>query len=222
RQTQKTKTTTDGVPRLNCHARLSGIDLYDSENKPPDSKLAWLSTMQHYGVPTRLVDFTESPYVALYFAMEDFQIDRGDDMVIFAIDYRSHLKASIDFIGSKDSGFKETTTTYSEKQDEIFDKVVDRFSYDVLWITEPTFLNKRLDRQAGSFLLPGNTEHKIEDVLNDGKYANCKTHRLQIKSELHEQIFALLRKMNLTSKTLFGDVMGLAKSIKMEMQVYST
>src|SRR5215469_15080320 len=44
--------------------------LYDRENVQPGSKLAWLSIMQHYGVPTRLLDFTESPYVALYFALE--------------------------------------------------------------------------------------------------------------------------------------------------------
>src|SRR5882724_2238164 len=36
----------------------SKFHLYDNENIPPDSKLAWLSIMQHYGVPTRLLDFT--------------------------------------------------------------------------------------------------------------------------------------------------------------------
>jgi hypothetical protein len=199
----------------------SKFHLYDRENMQPESKLAWLSVMQHYGVPTRLLDFTESAYVALYFALEAYNPQTKRDLALYAIDYSAILEKSILHIQSKDTAFRESRATLSDKQDEVFELIVDRFSYDIAWIAEPKIVNARLDRQAGSFILSGNRGMRIEEVLASPIYAECPMSKFVIPATLYEGIFALLRKMNITSKSLYGDLDGLARSIRMQMQIYA-
>lgn len=199
----------------------SKFHLYDRENVKPDSKLAWLSIMQHYGVPTRLLDFTESPFVALYFALEAYSPQIGADFAIFALDYSAIMDCSIAHITSKDDAFNETRSSVYERQDQIFDEVVDRFAYEIAWVAEPKQLNARLDRQAGSFLLSGNRSLRIQDVLDSELYSNVTMYKFRVAQNLYTGIFALLRKMNINSKSLYGDLDGLARSIRMQMQVYS-
>ena len=38
----------------------------------PQNTLEWLALMQHHGAPTRLLDFTKSPFVGCYFALEKY------------------------------------------------------------------------------------------------------------------------------------------------------
>src|SRR5207249_2997498 len=44
---------------------------------------AWLGLIQHYGGPTRFLDVTRSPYIALFFA---FEAPGNDDRALWAIE----------------------------------------------------------------------------------------------------------------------------------------
>jgi hypothetical protein len=218
---QWSKESADKFEQYSLQTFQSKYHLYDHENIEPESKLAWLSLMQHYGVPTRLLDFTLSPFVALYFAIEAYDHRGGDDLAIFSIDYSSFMERSVNYIREKDNSFIETRESVATRQDEVFTEIVDRFSYDIAWVTEPRQLNVRLDRQSGCFLLSGNRGIKIEELLNSPVYCDCDFTKYTVSGSLYEQLFALLRKMNITSKSIYGDLQGLAKSLRMEMSIYS-
>ncbi|MDN3679647.1 FRG domain-containing protein [Vibrio tapetis subsp. quintayensis] len=200
----------------------SKYHIYNDTNHEPKSKLAWLSVMQHYGAPTRLIDFTESPYIALYFALEAYDPQSKKDLAMIALDYHAVLDASVAHISTKDGGFNKSRRDIHGIQDQIFDEVVDRFSYDIVWITEPLEMNVRIDRQAGTFLISGNREQKIENLLSLDIYSSTPMLKFVISSELYEGIYALLRKMNINAKSIYGDLSGLAKSIKMDMQAHTS
>jgi len=52
-----------------------------------DKILEWLALMRHSGVPTRLLDFTFSPYIALYFALRNrTPKEKSKDAELWAID----------------------------------------------------------------------------------------------------------------------------------------
>jgi len=51
----------------------------------PEHKLSWLAIMQHYGAPTRLLDFTYSPYVALFFALRNREKNESDYAEVWGI-----------------------------------------------------------------------------------------------------------------------------------------
>lgn len=197
--------------------------IYDTQNKTPESKLEWLSLMQHYGVPTRLLDFTTSPYVALYFAIEHYEPSTGKDLSLFAIDYDAMMDVSFGEIKKIDRSFSYDNTTMSldGRQDKVFEETVDKFSYPILWGTEPSKLNVRIDRQSGCFLLTGRKSLTIEDAIAQPIYNQTDARKIDIAPTLFESIYALLRKMNISAKTIYGDLSGLARSLQAEARMHT-
>lgn len=84
---------------------------YIPENLIPDDEdlVGWWHLMQHYKVPTRLLDWTRSPYVAAYFAV----IENPDkDSAIWVVNYSCLEKAVEAWLKSKGYPTTETDTWY--------------------------------------------------------------------------------------------------------------
>src|ERR1700678_359316 len=78
---------------------------------PENDMVSWLVTMQHYGCPTRLLDWTESPFVAVYFAYCDMPEGQAKPAALWQYDARLAMNAlqrqsdgtGLDFPSPRDS-----------------------------------------------------------------------------------------------------------------------
>ena len=191
-------------------------------NLPDDGDtIGWLSLMQHYGTPTRLIDFSHSFYVAMYFAL----IDAKSDAAIWAIDHNwlldiGHNSFDISRKGLRDEwedGVYQAANQYltevlssasrSSEESEACDK-------KAVIVAEPFQFNPRLGAQQGLFAIQTDLSVSfIENLQAHNRYSFEKFQKIIIKNTLRETALAHLRAMNITSETLFPGVEGFARSI---------
>lgn len=170
--------------------------------KPPDidDDFQWLALMQHHGAPTRLIDFTWSPYVAAFFALER----STSDGVVWALN-----KKRVD-IGrpSMDPRIAGNFPRYFLKGNRRF-----------IWMGEPHTMNSRLIAQSGTFAVPGVLDLPVEEILANQDQSNILA-KITLTNPVRETAMRELYRMNITNATLFPDLDGLARSLAYELEFH--
>lgn len=169
--------------------------LYPDEPLPQDhvdgiSELAWWAHMQHHGAPTRLLDWTMSPYVAAYFAAEQFPDDDGVVLVIDSDPVISHLARTTERAGGR--RFHRTDSDPAG----LFAFTLERKT-------------RRILNQQGYFTVSTHPNLPHDDLLND---SGAILRRWVIPSSLKTAVLRHLRSMNVSAHTLFPGLDGLARS----------
>lgn len=133
-------------------------------NLPEDDYLGWLSVMQHYGAPTRLLDWTRSPFVACYFACSG---NSSEDSAIWMLNEWTCRIAHGDSapVSESDAGFKvfegssrQATISYSglawkRQIDLAYQAMMNRDQWPLVVI--PAIADERIRAQQGVFTFHG-------------------------------------------------------------------
>lgn len=213
----------------------SRIGLYASIIGKPKDLLGEYSLMQHYGAPTRLLDFSNSLYIAAYFAVED--VEHKNDSFIWCINemiVRDKI-APRDNCSAPDGNLKESQY---EKMRELAKAELSTSSDDTsgLLILQPKEKNERISRQQGLFLFSRTLAKSIEDALRQeytwedeinvrdvSYYDKVNSDELALKIRIRDDyrmdILQNLNQMNVNHETLFPGIEGFCRSLYFKLSV---
>ncbi len=222
----------DGIGRPHSVARIEGGLLrrfkrqchhYTMAVPNDDNIMEWLALMQHYGAPTRLLDWTYSFWVAVYFAVEDAE----KECAVWALDsrwvrqrVRAQLEEISDLIDSEYGGADPNVTNK-----ETF-RAAFQSNRQFVFPINPYRLNERLVIQQGLFLCPGDVSSSFEANLaalaqdNGSKKdfsGSLIKYTIKNDSQLRKQIIQRFQRMNMNRATLFPGLDGFSQSLEMLM-----
>ena len=188
--------------------RKEGYSLTNGETE--GSK--WYILAQHHGLQTRLLDWTNSPLVALWMAVEHSADDK--DGCIFAMNHKPKPNyASAEKYWTSDK--QEKLMCFLTKEIELGEEEQEEmFNHEMILYIHPNKFASRLVQQHSHFTL--HTPAPLDSALpcNIGVDDVYGTEKFIIKSELKPIYRTYLLQMGIQRWTLWPDLDNLARGIK--------
>ncbi len=192
------------------YAYHAHLDITPSDRA--DSLWHWLALAQHHGLPTRLLDWTYSPYVAAHFAtadLESFDVDAS----IWCLDYSEtnhllppKLKHILD---------KENTPVFTSQMLNRAATTLEEFDAlgeaEFVVFLEPSSLDNRIVNQFALFSLMSSATGNLDEWLREHPQV---FRRITIPAELKWEVRDKLDQANITERVLFPGLDGLSQWLK--------
>ena len=173
----------------------------------------WLTIAQHYGLPTRLLDWTYSPFVAMHFATVNLDLyDR--DAVIWSVNYvkvNNMLPSPLSDIMREEGAHAFTVEMLERAFPDIkkFDQLAAEqpSESDLVVFFEPPSLDERIVNQFAFFSFMSSNTARLDHWLKDHPDFYF---RIIIPKELKWEVRDKLDQANITERMLMPGLDGLA------------
>lgn len=167
--------------------------------------------MQHHGVNTRLLDWSESFGVALYFAMLNYEKGKSNPCIWILNPY----KLNETYHGSRDMYAPENLDITDKSTREVSsysDYLLYGRADDMIWWKQPLAIYpiRRVDRlttQGGYFTIHGTDVRPIEEIIAPSKRIWRK---IELPDEAAESALLFLDQAGINHYTMFPDLDGLS------------
>ena len=174
-----------------------------------DSVWNWLSLAKHHGLPTRLLDWTYSPYVAMHFATAELPRLRRDG-AIWCVDYEDERVAAETAAQAarrrrRQHLHRRDAQSRGARRSRTFDALSRR---DFVLFFEPPSLDERIVNQFALFSLLSPPRRCARSLLSDAK---ATYRRIIIPAALKWEVRDKLDQANITERVLFPGLDGLSQ-----------